>query len=82
MLDKIKKLWYTDSVVETKRNVINLQKQELGANYCEDCNRGPLQIYNDSRRSFLIIRKGRILCLACSQLQDNKECEGVLFNGC
>jgi len=81
MLDKIKKLWYSESVVETKRNVINLHKDESGANYCETCGRGPLQPYNDSRRSFLVVANKKVICLACSQEKDNKECQDVLYNG-
>jgi hypothetical protein len=69
-------------MVETKRQLINLQREELGANFCEKCNRGPLQIYNNSRRSFLIVENGKVMCLACSQEKDNKECQDILYNGC
>ena len=79
MLDKIKNLWYTKT--EPKRDVINLQRQELGANFCETCGR-ELQIYNNKRRSFLVLKDGKVSCLVCSQEKDGKESENVYIPGC
>jgi len=79
MLDKLKKLVYGNR--EFQRNIVLVQRKELGANFCETCGRGPLQPYNDSRRSFLVVSNRKVICLVCSQEKDNKECEGVLYDG-
>ena len=76
MIDKFKNLWHT------KKDAIMLQKEELGANFCEKCGRGPLQRYNDSRRSFLVVNENKVFCIVCSQEKDLKEANEISYGGC
>jgi hypothetical protein len=80
MIDKIKNMLY--SKPEVKRDTILLQREELGANFCETCGRGPLQQYSSKRRSFVVLKEGKVLCLVCSQEKDMKEYEDVYIPGC
>ena len=45
---------------EFKKNryqLISEQKLKRGDCYCNQCNRGPLQTYNDERRSYLVVTR-------------------------